>query len=88
MLIIPRSGLLAGLGDLFLFQNRRIFVRLNLQDGFRFVHISFGSTFKFKLLAQLPVDQLPHSVVSSFIPTLRLFAAFAYVINRFVSITT
>ena len=44
--------------------------------------------FKFQFLAQFPVDNLAHPVVSSLIFFLRWFVAFTtYVIDRFVSIT-
>ena len=44
---------------------------------------------KLKLLAQFPVDHLPHLIESSLVLFLRQFAAFAYhVIVRFVFITT
>ena len=37
----------------------------NLWGGFWFVHILYGSMIKIKSLAQFPMDQLTHSVVSS-----------------------
>ena len=43
------------------------FVCLVLQDGFRVVHVPFVCMVKFKLLAQLQVDHLPHTVMSSLI---------------------
>ena len=47
------------------------FVRFNLQDGFWFVHIPFGSMVKFQFLAQFPVDHQSYLVVSSLILLLR-----------------
>ena len=43
---------------------------------------------KFQFLAQFPVDHLAHPVVSSLLRFPCSFAAFSYVIDRFVSITT
>ena len=40
------------------------FMRLILQGRFWFVHIPFGSIVKFQFLTQLPVNHLPHPVVS------------------------
>ena len=65
------------------------FVRLILSDGFWVVHGPHVHLIKFQFFAQLLVDYIPYSVVSSFILLLLLFAAFAdYMIDRFVSITT
>ena len=62
---------------------------LILEDRFWVVHILFVHVVNFKLLVQLSVDHLPHSVVSSVILFLCLFAVFAfYEIDCFVSITT
>ena len=47
------------------------FMRLILEDGFWFMHISFRNMVKFQFLAQFPVDHLPHPVVSSLILLLR-----------------
>ena len=63
-------------------------MRRILQDRFWFVHIPFGSTVKFKFLAQFPVDHPAHPIMSSLIIFLHTFTAFTYVIDRFVSITT
>ena len=43
------------------------FVRLIFLDGLLVLHIPFVRMVKFKLLAQFPVDHLPHPIVSSFI---------------------
>ena len=43
------------------------FVRLIFYDRFSVVHILFVCVVKFKLLAQFPMDHLPHPVVSSLI---------------------
>ena len=63
-------------------------VSLIFQSVFWVVHIPFIHMDKFQFLAQFPMDHLAHPVVSSLILFLYLFAAFAYVINRLVSITT
>ena len=58
-------------------------------DWFWVVHIPFVHMIKFKLLAQFPIDDLSHPVVSSLILFLRKLTAFTYcVIYRSVSITT
>ena len=46
------------LRDLFVSQNPREFVCLIFLNGFQVVHIPFVCMFKFKLLAQFPVDHL------------------------------
>ena len=64
-------------------------MRIVLQDTFLCVHIPIVGMVDFQFLAQFPVDQIPHPVVSSLVLLLRLFAAFAYyVIIRFFSFTT
>ena len=62
-LIITRSGRLAEI-------KKKIpekLVCLILQVGFWFVSIPLVCMVKFKLLAQFPVDHLPHPVVSNLI---------------------
>ena len=50
---------------------RENLLRLILQDEFWDVYMPLACIAKFKLLAQFPVDHLPHSVVSSFILFMR-----------------
>ena len=61
---------------------------LIFQDRCCVVHIPFVRMVKFNFLAQFPVDHLAYPVVSSLILIPCYFAAFANVIDRFVSITT
>ena len=42
-------------------------IRLILSDGFRLVHIPFGSIFRLKFIEQFRVDHLSHPVVPSLI---------------------
>ena len=42
---------------------------------------------KFKLIAHFPENYLPHPIASRLILALLSFAAFAYVLDRFVSVT-
>ena len=52
------------LSDLFYLKIPENFMCLILLGGFRFAHIPLVRMVKFKLLAQFPVDRLPHLVVS------------------------
>ena len=63
-------------------------MRIILSGGFCFVHISFGYMVKFESLVQFPVDHLSHPVMPSLVLHLCWFAGFAYVINRFISVST
>ena len=52
------------------------------------MYISFFRIFKFRFLAQFPIDHIPYPVVSTCILSLHEFAVFAfYVIDHFISIT-
>ena len=57
-------------------------------DTFWFVLMLFGSMVKFFSLAQFPVDHSSKQVEPSFVLLLYKFAAFTYVINRFISVST
>ena len=62
---------------------------LILQDRLWFVHIPFVRMVKFKFLAQFPVDDISHPVVSSPILFLYKFTSFSdYMTGLFLSITT
>ena len=62
-------------------------MRLILEDRCWVVHITFDRMVEFQFLAQFPLDHLAHPFVSNFILFLCQFAVFAYVIDRFISIT-
>ena len=65
------------------------FLYLILQDKFWVVEVPLVRMVKFRFFAQLPVDFLPHTVVSSFTFFLHQFTAFAFnMMNGFISITT
>ena len=53
------------LGDLFVFKIPERFVHLILQNRFWVVHIPLIHMVRFQFLAQFPVDNLPHPVMSS-----------------------
>ena len=55
------------LGDPFVSQNSRGVCVFNFLDGFCVVHMPLVRMVKFKLLAQFPVDHLPHPFVSNLI---------------------
>ena len=88
LLTITTSSFLAKIRWSVCISKSLISLCLILQGGFWVVHIPFICMIKFKLLAQFPVDNLAHPIVSGLILSLCLFTAFAYVINCFVSITT
>ena len=52
------------------------------------MYTPFVGMVKFKFLEHFPVDHLANPVVSSFVLLLCQFAAFAYVIDGFISFTT
>ena len=64
------------------------FMHLILPDEFWSVHMPFGSMVKFQFLEQFLVNYFPFPVMSRLVHFLRLFTAFAYMINHFVSIIT
>ena len=65
------------------------YVRIILQNVFWVVNIPLVSMVRFQFLAQFPIDHLTHAVVTRYILSLGLLAAFTYyMIDCFVSIIT
>ena len=90
VVIITGSGFLVDIRwPDFIAKIRENFIFLILQDRFLFVHIPFGSMFKFYFHTKVPMNHLTHPVVSSLTRPWPKFTIFIYyAINRFVSVTT
>ena len=85
MLIIIRSGLLAEIRWSVCISKSHRSLCVSFSRCW-VVYISFISTVKLKFLTHFPVDHIAHPVLSRFVLLLCKFAAFAYVIDGFISV--